>query len=120
MTEDKLGRINVVEQKIALERDNKPFFVPNHCLPLSQRDLADKMIEEMKKDVVVAPSTSCNLPLLLVPEEDGTFHLVVDYSKLNAQTNPDWTPNLFVTRPFYESCLNWVVDPAPSASRQPF
>ena len=23
-----------------------------------------------------------------------------------------------VTRPFYESCMNWVVDPAPPASRQ--
>ena len=24
-----------------------------------------------------------------------------------------------VTRPFYESCVNWVIDPAPPASRRP-
>ena len=41
-----------------LEKDDELFFVPNQYLPVNQRDIVDKMIQEMKEVGVVTPSGS--------------------------------------------------------------
>ena len=41
-----------------------------------------------------------NSPLLLVPKKDGSWHLVIDYRKLNKQTVPDRLP-----MPHFEEAL---------------
>ena len=90
---DKLGRTSVIQHQVNLETGSKPFFIPNYRLPISQRPVVEELVQAMKRDGVVTPSTSpYNSPLLLVPKKDGTFRLVIDYRKLNAQTIPDRTP----------------------------
>ena len=90
---DKLGRTSVIQHQVNLETGSKPFFIPNYRLPISQRPVVEELVQEMKRDGVVTPSTSpYNSPLFLVPKKDGTFWLVIDYRKLNAQTIPDRTP----------------------------
>ena len=76
-----------------LEENHRPFFVPNYKIPIGQREIVNNLVQEMKDQGVVIPSTSpYNSPLLLVPKKDKSFRLVIDYRKLNSQTIPDRMP----------------------------
>ena len=90
---DKLGRTDVIQHQIIMDDGAKPFYIPNYRLPISQRGVVDKLVEEMKADGVVVPSKSpYNSPLLLIPKKDGSWRLVIDYRKLNSSTVPDRMP----------------------------
>ena len=92
-TGDKLGRTNVIQHKILLEEGAKPFFIPNYKLPISQRQIVEDLIKDMKAEGIVRPSNSpYNSPLLLVPKKDGSWRMVIDFRKLNKQTVPDYYP----------------------------
>ena len=84
---DKLGRTDIIQHTITPKENARPFFIPNYKMPMSRREVIDKMIEEMKADGVVQPSNSpYNSPLLLVPKKDGSWRMVIDYRRLNEQT----------------------------------
>ena len=90
---DPLGRTNLIEHNVTLEKGTKPFFIPNYRLPIGRREIVDNLVLDMKKQGVIKESRSpYNSPLLLVPKKDGSWRLVIDFRKLNSHTVPDRMP----------------------------
>ena len=90
---DTLGRTNLIEHNIVLEKGATPFFVPNYRLPIGRRQVVEELVSDMKKQGVVKDSKSpYNSPLLLVPKKDGSWRLVIDFRRLNSVTVPDRMP----------------------------
>ena len=82
-----LGCTNLLQHKIELLPDARPVYIPAYRLPRSQRDVAERKVQEMIADGIVEPSTSpWNSPLFLVPKKDGDFRPVVDFRRLNQCT----------------------------------
>ena len=93
-TEDgKLGLASNIEHHIELKDDKKITYVPSYRLPQKHIIEIEKQVEQLKRDGIVANSTSpYNSPLLIVPKKGGTWRLVVDYRKINENTVPDRFP----------------------------
>ena len=82
-----LGCTHLMEHKIELLPDTRPVYIPAYRLPRSQRDVAERKVQEMISEGIVEPSTSpWNSPLFLVPKKDGDFRPVVDFRRLNQCT----------------------------------
>ena len=62
----------MLQHKIELLPDARPVYIPAYRLPHSQREIAQRKVEEMINEGIVEPSTSpWNSPLFLVPKKDG-------------------------------------------------
>lgn len=74
--------------------NNPPINCRPYRIPYSQREAADKCIQEMlERDIIMeAPESPFNSPILLVPKKDGSVRLCNDFRKLNQQTVPDVYP----------------------------
>ena len=82
-----LGCTHLVEHKIELLPGARPLYIPAYRLPHSQREVANRKVQEMMDEGIIEPSTSpWNSPLFLVAKRDGDFRPVVDFRRLNQCT----------------------------------
>lgn len=79
------------EHRIFMKPGTNPVNTKQYQIPLSQKSIIQKKIEELLRDDIIEPSTSLwNSPLLLVPKKSSTdqkeYRLVIDYRNVNKQT----------------------------------
>ena len=87
-----LGRTNVVEHTINTG-ESVPLKQPARRIPFALRAKVAEMIEEMKAQRVIKPSTSpWASPIVLVAKKDGSTRFCVDYRRLNTVTKKDVYP----------------------------
>ncbi len=88
-----LGVSNKVTHHIALQPGAQPSCVPSYRLPHSHRQVVQQKVDEFQQEGVIQESQSpWNSPLFLVPKQDGSYHPVIDFCKVNALTVPDHYP----------------------------
>ena len=87
-----IGRTSVVQHEIDTG-DVTPIRQRPRRVPVAREKEVEDMIEEMKRDRVIEPSTSpwCS-PVVLVKKKDGTTRFCVDYRRLNDVTKKDSYP----------------------------
>ena len=90
---DKLKCTDVLEFKINLKEDAKPFKArPYRSNPKLRKEIT-KQVQQLLQDGIIRPSTSpYGSPVLLVSKPDGTYRAVIDYRHLNSQTIMDNFP----------------------------
>jgi hypothetical protein len=90
--EDECGRTNLVMHRIDTG-NARPIRQRPRQLPFGKRSEAEALLEAMKEQEVIEPSTSpWASPVVLVKKKDGTLHFCVDYPKLNKVTKKDSYP----------------------------
>ena len=82
-----LGSCDLHKLRIQLKEDARPSRVPYRAMnPTKRKDLKSK-VEKLKENDLIEPTHSeWAAPTVLVPKRDGSYRLVIDYRKLNAQT----------------------------------
>ena len=81
-----LGRTNTLTCKIDTGT-YPPITLKPYRMPLNQRPVVEKAVDEMLEAGVIQPSTSnWSFPILLVPKPNGTKRFSVDFRKLNQIT----------------------------------
>lgn len=85
------------EHRIFTTPGMNPINTKQYKIPLAQRDIIQKKIEEMLQKGIIEPSKSLwNSPLLLVPKKSQTdekeYRLVIDYRNLNKHTETQTYP----------------------------
>jgi len=80
-----LGFTDVIRHRI-IDND-QPVYRRPYRIPITQRPILDKMIDELSQAGIIRPSTSpyCS-PVLLVKKKTGDLRLTLDFRALNAQT----------------------------------
>ena len=82
-----LGSCNLHKLRIQLKDDAQPSRVPYRSMnPSKRKDLKDKITKLQEKDLISPTHSEWAAPTVLVPKRDGSYRLVIDYRKLNAQT----------------------------------
>lgn len=73
--------------------DSKPFPLPYHKIPPSQRQDVRKMLIEMEVAGIIRPNKSLYAsPVVVVTNKDGLLQLCIDYHKLNSCSTRDAFP----------------------------
>lgn len=87
-----IGRTGVVQHEIDTG-DIMPIRQRPRRVPVAREKEVENMIEEMRRDKVIEPSTSpwCS-PVVLVKKKDGTMRFCIDYRRLNDVTKKDSYP----------------------------
>lgn len=85
------------EHRIFTKPGINPINTKQYKIPLAQREIIQKKIDEMLEKGIIEPSKSLwNSPLLLVPKKSTTdekeYRLVIDYRNLNKQTETQTYP----------------------------
>lgn len=89
---DNLGCTNVVEHKIILKPNAKIVNVRQYKIPQAYKKILQEIVEEYEKQGIVEKCQSpYNSPALIIPKKDeegekAEYRFVVDYKKLNEQT----------------------------------
>jgi len=83
----------VFDHRIPLKGDAKPVNIRPYRYPLKQKDIIEKLVQEMLDNGIIQPSCSpFASPVVLVSKKDGSWRLCVDYRELNKQTVKDKFP----------------------------
>ena len=92
MSKSELGCCDLVEHEIDTD-GHSPIKLQPYRLPVIQREKVAQMIQEMKDQGVIKPSSSpWSSPIVLVPKRDGSLRFCVDYRRLNSITKKDVYP----------------------------
>ena len=71
--------------------ETPPIHSPPYCLPHARKVIVKKEIEQMLRSILIEASTRWASPVL-IPKNDGSLRLCVDYRKLNAVSSLDPFP----------------------------
>ncbi|XP_074318129.1 uncharacterized protein LOC141654920 [Silene latifolia] len=83
----------IIDHKIPLEVGVNPVSIRPYRYALKQRDIIEKLIQEMLDKGVIQQSCSpFASPVVLVGKKDGSWRLCVDYRELNKKTIKDKFP----------------------------
>nr|VZI23315.1 unnamed protein product [Spirometra erinaceieuropaei] len=89
---DTIGRTHLIQHTIDTG-DAKPVWQPPRRIPLHYREEVNKLLDELLQAKIIQPSSSpWASPIALVPKNDGSVRLCVDYRRLNAVTVRDSFP----------------------------
>ena len=94
---DKLGHTNLLEHHIEIDKDIRPIYIPAYKLAYSQLECIEDEVRNMLQDGIIEESKSpWSFPLIVVPKADGSYRVVVDFRRLNkeTQTDPYPVPNM--------------------------
>lgn len=92
LNKSELGCCDLVQHKIDTH-GHSPIKLQPYRIPVIQRDKVAQMIDEMRAQGVVKPSSSpWSSPIVLVPKKDGSLRFCVDYRRLNSVTKKDVYP----------------------------
>lgn len=95
---DPFKHTNVTEHIINLKPGTKPIYTKQYRLPESQKEEAERQLNELIKNNIIEKSTSAwNSPFILVPKKADDYgkkqyRMVIDYRKLNSVTEPQTFP----------------------------
>ena len=82
-----LGRCDLHKLQIKLKENAQPSRVPYRSMNPSKRKALKEFVENLQENNLIEPTHSeWAAPTVLVPKKDGSYRLVIDYRKLNAQT----------------------------------
>lgn len=91
---EQLGRTNLVEHQVDTG-NSEPFKPPLRRVPIMQREILEREIENMLQNDIIEPSDSPYAsPVCLVKKKDGSVRFCIDYRRLNSQTKKDAFPLL--------------------------
>ena len=99
---DAPGRTTVLSHNIVLKEGAAPVKQHPYRLNPMKADIVKQEIQYMMENNLIEPSDSpWSSPVLLVPKPDKTFHLCIDFRKVNALTKVDSYP-----LPRVEDCID--------------
>ena len=78
------------DHRIPLKEDAEPVNVRPCGHPLKQKDIIEKLVQEMLDNGIIQANCSpFAFPMVLVIKKDGSWRLCVDYKELNKQIIKD-------------------------------
>ena len=92
LSDSEFGCTQLVQHRIETGT-HAPIKQQPYRTPIVRRGLIKEMVEKMRKQGVVQPSSSpWASPIVLVPKKDGTYRFCVDFRRLNTVTTKDVYP----------------------------
>ena len=98
-----LGKTSLLEHRIDLVDNARPFKIPAYRIPHSRKALVSKEIKAMLESGIIEESTSpYSSPLLLVPKANGEYRPCIDFRRLNDSTITEIFPLPSIKSLLYE------------------